>query len=92
MMYDQAAELEQAYATYNRLRKDGKIEDAKEYREEHKDELSKYHKVENVKRSISKINERIRLIEKGALTADEKRALVIPLREKQSELAKRLYQ
>ena len=92
MMYDQAAELEQAYATYNRLRKDGKLEAAKEYREEHKDELSKYRKVEDVKRSISKINERIRMIERSSKSADEKRALVIPLREKQSELAKRLYQ
>lgn len=91
MMYDQAAELEQAHATYNRLRKEGKIQEAAEYRADNKEELSKYKRTEAVKKSISTMNERVKIIERSNRKPDEKKMLINQIRAKQNEIAKTLY-
>lgn len=92
MMYDQAAELEQAHATYNRLRKEGKLDEAKEYREDNKDKLNAYRSVENIKKQVATISERIRTIERSNLHPAEKRIKIRELKERQSQIAAKLSQ
>lgn len=89
-MYQQARELEEAYGTWRRLQKEGKTEEAKEYREDNKDKLAKYRRVENIKKQASQINERIRGIERGNLDSDEKRRRINNLRKQQDVIARRL--
>lgn len=89
-MYNQAKELEQTYATFRRLVKEGKTKEATKYREEHIDELSKYKRVERVKDVSSRINERIRLIERSNLDSEEKRRKINDLRTKQDHVARQL--
>ena len=92
MMYDQAAELEQAHATYNKLRKDGKLDEAKEYREDNKDKLNAYRSVENVKKQVATISEKIRMIERSNIHPAEKRIQIRALKERQSQIASKLSQ
>lgn len=89
-MYEQAAELEQAYATYNRMRKEGRLDEAKEYAEDNADKLKAYRSVEAVKKQEKQINERIRMIERSELHPAEKRIKIRELKRKQSEIAERL--
>ncbi|HLP99230.1 MAG TPA: LPD38 domain-containing protein [Sideroxyarcus sp.] len=90
MMYEQAAELEQTYATFNRLRKE-RPQDAKEYLNEHREDLRKYKQTEAVKKGIRTLNERIRLIERSNKGAEEKRLIINELRAKQDEISRTLY-
>ena len=90
-MYDQAAELEQAYGTWKMLKRTGKHEEAMQYRKEHKDEIRGYRKVEHAKRQMTIYNERIRMIERSSRTPDEKRRLIIEMNKKKEKLAKQLY-
>lgn len=90
-MYEQAKELEQAYGTYRNLMKQGKIEDAAEYRADHADELKKYKNVEIVKKAIAKLNERIKLIERSGKDPEEKRAMINQLRGQQDKIARVLH-
>lgn len=90
MMYDQAKELEQAHGTFRQLRKEGKTEEAKAYRDSHKEELQRYKQVEGIKKAISKMNEKIRIIERSALDPHVKRDRIIELKKKESDLAARL--
>lgn len=92
VVYDQAKELEQAYATFNKLRKEGKTEEAREYREDNADKLKAYRSVESVKKQLSKLNERIRVIERSDKHPAEKRILIRELRERESDIAQRLSQ
>lgn len=89
-MYEQAKELEQAYGTYRSLIKEGKTTEAAEYREDNKEKLSKYREVENVKRAEAKLNERIRMIERSNMQADEKRDLINQIRKQQDVVARRV--
>lgn len=90
-MYEQAKELEQAYGTYRNLLKTGKPQEAAEYRAEHAEELQKYKNVENVKKAIAKLNERIKLIERSAKDPDEKRTMINQLRGQQDKIARVLH-
>ena len=72
-MYDQASVIEQAYGTWNMLRKTNQPEAAKEFYNENKDKLMKYQQIEHVKSAETKFNERIRFIERSPMSADVKR-------------------
>jgi len=89
-MYDQARELEQAYGTWRHLMKEGKTEEAQAYREDHTSELSRYRNVESVKRQVSKLNERIRILERSNIDKDEKKDKIDALRKQQDVLSRRL--
>ena len=91
-MYDQAKELEQAHATHNQLRKEGKVAEATEFRDENIDKLKAYRSVEAVKKQESLISERIRMIERSEIHPAEKRIKIRELRERQAEIAARLAQ
>ena len=90
-MYDQAKVLEEAHATYNFLRKNGRIDEAKEFRADHADELKRYGRVNSVKDMMSKQNERIRHIEKSNISPDDKRDKINEVRNNESDRAKRLF-
>jgi hypothetical protein len=54
-MYDQARELEQAYGTWHNMVKEGKHEEAAAYRADHQSELSRYRRVEAIKRQEARV-------------------------------------
>jgi hypothetical protein len=87
-MYDQAKEIEQAYGTWRAMLKEGKTADAKEFFEANKESLSKYRKVETIKRAEAKFNERIRMIERSNIKPDEKRELIRTIRDQQDRVAR----
>jgi hypothetical protein len=90
-IYDQAKVLEEAYATYNKLKKDGKVEEAKEYREDNKEKLDRYRSVENIKQQMSALNEKIRMIERDTRKdPDKKRAEINYLRRQQDRISRKL--
>lgn len=89
-MYDQARELEQAHATWRNLMKEGKRDEANEYRADHRDELAKYRRVEHVKKQAARLNERIKMIERSSMDSDEKRTKINALRNQQDQIARRL--
>ena len=90
-MYEQAVELEQAYSTHRMLLKEGKREEAKAFRKDHKDEIARYRRISVVKRQLRTLNERIRAIERSAKAPDEKRELILGLDRRKNELAERLF-
>ena len=89
-IYDQAKELEQAYGTWRRMLKEGKIEDAKQYAEDNRDKLSRYKSVESVKKVEAKFSERIRQIERSSLDPDEKKAQIANVNRMKDFAARRL--
>lgn len=90
MVYEQAKELEQAHATYRRLLKDGKIEEATGYAADHQDELRRYRQVEAVKRVESQFNERIHAIERSDISSEEKKVRIERINKMKESAAKRL--
>ena len=89
-VYDQAKELEEAHVTYRKLLKDGKIDDAREYREDNQDKLNKYRSVESIKKRMSALNEKIRIIERSRKDPDKKRAEINYIRRQQDKISRYL--
>jgi hypothetical protein len=89
-MYDQAKEIEEAYGTWRALQKQGDAEGAKEFKDDHATELAKYHQVEAIKRNVSKLNERVRVIERSDMTPDEKREKIRTIQSQKARIAMRL--
>ncbi len=89
-MYDQARELEEAYGTWRMMLKEGNQKAAREYQQANIEKLRKYKSVERVKRNMSALGERARLIEKSNKTPDEKKILINQIRDKQDQLARAL--
>lgn len=89
-MYEQAKILEEAFGTYRHLLKEGKSAEAQSYRASHTDELSRYRRVEHVKTSAARLNERIRMVERSTMSADKKREQINEIRSQQDRLARQL--
>ena len=89
-MYEQAKELDQAYATWNHLKKEGKTEEAAEYLEANQEDIARYRSVERVKKGISGLTKEIRAIERSDLDPTVKRERINALRNRQNEIAKTL--
>ncbi len=89
-MYEQSREIEQAYGTWRSLLKEGKAEEAREFREENIDSLKKYGLSQVIKRQESKLNERIRMIERSNLSPEEKRRQIDQLRDQKDRIARRM--
>lgn len=89
-MYRQAKEVEQAYATWNMLRKQGRVEEASQFRASNADTISRYHRVEGVKRREAILNNRIRQIERSNLSADDKRDKIRELQKLRDQAARML--
>jgi hypothetical protein len=87
--YEQAREIEQAYATYREMVKSGNLREASEYATEHMEELSKHGRTERVRRELQKLNQQRRGVEANAsLSASEKRERINRIKERQDKLAR----
>lgn len=91
-IYDQAKELEQAYGTWRALQKSGKPQEAAEFFAENRDEITRHRSVAHVKAAESKLNERIRYIERSDMGSDTKREAIRAIRAQKEGLAKMLAQ
>lgn len=87
-MYEQAKEIEQAYATWRAILKEGKTEDAREFLADNKDSISRYHKVEAIKRNEAVMNQRIKIIERSNMSADQKRDLIVTIQTQKDRMAR----
>ena len=90
-MYEQARELEQAYATWRQLQKDRKPEEARAFLEANREKLTRYKQVEGVKKNEAKFNEMIRMVERSSsLDADEKAARISNIKGRMDLMARRI--
>lgn len=90
-MYDQAREIEQAYASYQQAVKAGDYNKALEIYESQKEDIAAYKSIEAVKRQEAEITSRINKIEANpAMPADTKRRLIDMLSRQRDQIARQL--
>jgi hypothetical protein len=89
-VYEQAKAIEQAQGTWRALLKEGKTEEAKEFRADNIDKLKNYKSVEAIKGALSKINQQIRMIERSDADGQTKREKIRKLNEQKDKFARRL--
>lgn len=90
-MYEQAKEIEQAYNSYRQAVKSGDRDRAAEIMASDKDKIGQYRKVERLKESMADINRRIKKVTNSReYSADQKRAMIDELRNKQDQIARRM--
>ena len=89
-VYEQAKAMDEAYATWQSLRKEGKTEDAREFKEDHADSIQGYRHVEAVKGAIAKINHQIRVVELSDRDSESKRIEVNRLNALKDKFSRRL--
>lgn len=89
-MYEQAKELEMAYSTFRAIEKKGNAEATREYVKDNLDKLQRYDQVEAAKKSLSLMNERIRMIERSSMEHDKKRDMIRDLKDEEDRIARSL--
>ena len=87
-MYEQVQVIEQAYGTWNMLRKTNQPQAAKEFYSENKDKLMKYQQIEQVKRAEARYNELIRMIERSSIEPGAKKEKIEQIQAKKDKSAK----
>lgn len=89
-MYEQAKEIEQAYASYHNALKIGDKERAADIMESDRPLIAKYHQVEGIKKQESLINQRIKFIQQSRdLSGEEKTRRIDLLNEQKDQMARR---
>ncbi len=89
-LYEQAKVIEEAQATWRALMKQGNVAEAKEFRAANMDKINAYRSVQAIKGAITKINQRIRVVELSDMDRKAKRAEVTRLKERKNQFARRL--
>jgi hypothetical protein len=87
-VWRQSKELEQAYNTFNQLKKDGKAEEALAYFEANRDRIAAYKQLDRIRDRQAEIAKRIRLVENSPADADTKREKINALRAAQDRVAR----
>lgn len=87
-LYDQAAVLDQAYGTYQALKKEGRSAEAASYLLEHRDEIVRSRQVDRIKQTLSKYGQQIRIIERSNLSPSEKRSRISDIRSSEDRLSR----
>jgi hypothetical protein len=88
-LYDQAKEMEAAYATWRSLLKEGRVEEAKEYLEENKEDIVRHKALQKVTEGEAKFSEMIRMIERSTtMDAEQKKERINRIRAQQDRLAR----
>ena len=87
-MYEQAKEIEKAYGTWKMLLREGKIDEAREFREDNAELLNQHKQVERVKKAESALNQRARMIERSNMDPDRKRELLRQINEQKDRTAR----
>ena len=70
--------------------KQGNVAEAKEFRAANMDKINAYRSVQAIKGAITKINQRIRVVELSDMDRKAKRAEVTRLKERKNQFARRL--
>jgi hypothetical protein len=89
-MYDQAKEVEEAYNTWKSLQKNGRAAEAREFLKENAEQIRQYRRIEDVKRTETRFNERVRMIERSSLEPSEKRRQISEIKKRQDKVARRV--
>jgi hypothetical protein len=87
-MYEQAGQIEQTFGTYRQLLKEGKTAEANDFFKANREDIARYKQVEGIKRGESRLNERIRAVERSALDPDEKRKRIAALQQQRDRMAR----
>lgn len=70
--------------------KEGKTLEAGEYLEENRDEIRRYRSVSAIKAQETRLNQRIRMIERSSMDAGKKRDQIKRLQEQKDRIARQL--
>lgn len=89
-IYQQAQEMEQAYGTWRMLIKQGKTQDAADFKSANQADILSYGRVAKTKRAMGMLNDLIKVIERSNADADTKREKINALRARQDQIAKNL--
>ena len=90
-MYDQAQEIERAYATWRALLKEGKGEEAAAFAADNGADIARYKRIEAAKRSEAKLNDYRRRIEQNqSMDADAKRQAIRIIQQQQDRIARQV--
>jgi hypothetical protein len=89
-VYEQAKAMEQAYSTWHTLVKQGKTEEAQDFRSDHDVAIQGYRNVEAVKGALAKINQQIHRVELSDRDAESKRAELRRLNALKDKFSRRL--
>ena len=87
-MYEQAREIEKAYGTWKMLLREGKVDEAREFRADNAELLNEHKQVERVKKAESALNQRARMIERSNMDQDRKRELLRQINEQKDRTAR----
>ncbi len=87
--YEQAKEIEEAYASYMRMRREGDNEGAAKLKESNYDRIRSYRTVSKAKAVLTRLNERQRLIESSrSMSPAEKRAKLDEIAAQKDRIAR----
>jgi len=89
-MYDQSREIEQAYGTWRSMVKEGKTEEAADFREDNIEKISPFHRVTRIKLAVSKFNQEIRAIERSDMDGTTKREKIREIQQRKDQLARQV--
>jgi hypothetical protein len=88
-MYEQAREVEEAYASWRHYLKTGETEKARALREANREKIARYRRVENLKRAIAALSARERRVETDrALDGGQKRAALERIAQQKDRAAR----
>jgi hypothetical protein len=89
-LYAQAKVVEEAMNTWKDLQTKNKPAEAAAFFKANKADIVRFGSVEGIKRSLTTINNTIRMIERSAASPENKKARILVLREAESKIARRL--
>ncbi|MFA6064061.1 MAG: LPD38 domain-containing protein [Gallionella sp.] len=89
-MYDQAKEIEQAYASYRAALRTGDTERAAELMESEGEKIRQHPMITRIKRLESNLSARARMVERSNLSAEEKRAKLTQIQAQRDLLARKI--
>jgi len=89
-VYEQAKVIEQAYATWRELLKQGKVTEATAFFESNAKDIVRHKAVESVKRQEAAINQQVRQVERSDATPAEKRERIRLLLQRKDAVARQL--
>lgn len=87
-LYEQAKEMETAYATWRALLKEGRADEAKAFFEDNREKIAKHKVIQKAKEGETKFGEMIRAIERSNLDPDVKKERIRQIRAQQDRLAR----
>ena len=87
-LYEQAKVYEEAYNTWRALLKQGKLDEAREYFQDRKADISQNSVATKIKAAEAKISVQIRVVERGDADPDAKKERIKGLRDIQDRLAR----